>query len=144
MVDTQLDQALDSTRDTLERLVESFIELGVIVHDFQGTENSKDALSIRLNQTVDELKKLQTPENNQLDKVPIPLDVLQYIEDGRNPDVYTREFVEATRKSNQYLRGKMFALKDLRDLLGKKISDEFPELREVVNDITERTDGSEL
>lgn len=140
---SELDRELDQSKATLERLVESFIELGIIVHDFQGTENSKDALSIRLNQTVDELNKLQIPKGSQLDQVPIPLDVLQYIEDGRNPDVYTREFVEATKKSNQYLRGKMLALKDLRDLLGKKISDEFPELKDIVDDITKRTDGIE-
>lgn len=136
-----LEQPLNDTLGTLGRLVESFLELGIIVHDFQGTENSKDALSLRLNQTVEELKNIQTESKKGLDNVPIPLDVLQYIEDGRNPDVYTREFVEATRKSNQYLRGKMLALKDLRDVLGKKISVEFPELENVVQDIVDRTNG---
>ncbi|CCH42249.1 Mediator of RNA polymerase II transcription subunit 10 [Wickerhamomyces ciferrii] len=136
---TDTEQAINQTRDTLASLIESFIELGVIVHDFQGTESSKDALAIRLNETIETLGKLQKPESSALDQVPIPRDVLEYIEDGRNPDVYTREFVEATRKSNQYLRGKMAAMKDLREILGKKISSEFPELSEVVEDIKKRT-----
>lgn len=143
MSNAEIETAINSTKDTLAHLVESFIELGIIVHDFQGTDTSKDALSMRLNHTIDELYKLQNPEFKSLDQVPIPLDVLQYIEDGRNPDVYTREFVEATKKSNQYLRGKMIAMKQLRDVLGKKISSEFPELSEVVEDITKRTDGDE-
>lgn len=143
MSNPEIETAINSTKDTLAHLVESFIELGIIVHDFQGTDTSKDALSMRLNHTIDELYKLQNPQSKSLDQVPIPLDVLQYIEDGRNPDVYTREFVEATKKSNQYLRGKMIAMKQLRDVLGKKISSEFPELSEVVEDITKRTDGDE-
>lgn len=35
----------------------------------------------------------------------------RYIENGRNPDVYTREFVELTGKQNQYINGKMKAMR---------------------------------
>ncbi|CDR37597.1 CYFA0S01e12970g1_1 [Cyberlindnera fabianii] len=136
-----VEQEIEKTKQIISDLVESFIELGIIVHDFQGTESSRDALSLRLNHTIDELQKLQSPATNSLDNVPVPLDVLQYVEDGRNPDVYTREFVETTRKANQHLRGKMMAMRDLRDVLGKKIASEFPELGDVVQDIIKRTDG---
>jgi mediator of RNA polymerase II transcription subunit 10 len=140
-VTTESDAAIDSTKKDLGQLISSFIELGIIIHDFQGTQSSRDALALKLNTTIDELQKLQKPKTRELDQVPIPLDVLQYIEDGRNPDVYTREFVEATRKSNQYLRGKMEAMRDLRDVLGQKIGAEFPELDASVKDIIRRTDG---
>lgn len=70
--------------------------------------------------------------------VNIPFEVVQYIEDGRNPDVYTREFVEAIRGSSQYQRAKMHGLRLLRDSLAEKISEEFPDLESAVQDILER------
>lgn len=74
-----------------------------------------------------------------MEEVPIPLDVLQYIEDGRNPDVYTREFVESVRKSNQYLKGKTRAFGVLRDNLSEQIVKEFPELELDVGVILDNT-----
>jgi mediator of RNA polymerase II transcription subunit 10 len=43
-------------------------------------------------------------------KEQIPLDVVEYIENGRNPDVYTREFAELLAKQNQFVNGKMKAM----------------------------------
>ncbi len=140
MTNSEVENAIVGTSYTLKHLIELLIKIGVQVHDSEGTDASREGLFNNLNLSIDELYKLQRPQKG-LEQVPIPLDVLQYIEDGRNPDVYTREFVEATKKSNQYLRGKMLAMRDLRDTLGKKISAEFPELTEVVDDITKRTDG---
>lgn len=141
MPSTETDRAIDSAKDVLNRLTDAFFELGIYVHDFQGTEGSREGMAIKVNATIDDLKQLTAPHSKPLDNVPIPLDVLQYIEDGRNPDVYTREFVEATRKSNQYLRGKMVAMRELRDVLGQKISAEFPELGSAVIGVIQRTNG---
>lgn len=135
-----LQEALKDTGNQISLVVESFIELGVLVHDFQASDTSAQSLSYRLNQTIEQLLKLSTMHTEELQKLPIPLDVLQYIEDGRNPNVYTREFVESTRKSNQHLRGKIQAFKQLRDTLGAKIGDEFPELKEEIEGIYRRTD----
>ncbi|CEP22657.1 NUT2 [Cyberlindnera jadinii] len=139
MASTNTDEAIESAKNILHNLTDITTELLVQVHDFQGTESSRDGLAIVMNSTVENLEKLQRSNLTALDNVQIPLDVVQYIEDGRNPDVYTREFVEATRKSNQYLRGKMVAMRQLRDVLAQKISTEFSELEPSVKDIIERT-----
>ncbi|KAH3674915.1 hypothetical protein WICPIJ_009424 [Wickerhamomyces pijperi] len=125
---------LTQTTTSLSYLIESFIELGILTHDFEGTDNSRDGLTFKLNETISQLDQIRS-SSKQLQNVPIPLDVLRYIEDGRNPDVYTREFVEATKRSNQYLKGKMEGFGLLRDVLAQKIEAEFPELKEVVEDI---------
>lgn len=142
MAKPEVEQAITNTGKTVNEIVGQLFSLGIALHDFNGTEGPRTALVSNINNLTANLAKLQNPENKALDKVPIPLDVLQYIEEGRNPDVYTREFVEATKKSNQYLRGKMIAMHDLRDVLGKKISNEFPELSDVVDNITKSTDGN--
>ncbi|KAF4001750.1 Mediator of RNA polymerase II transcription subunit 10 [Saccharomyces cerevisiae] len=138
----QLQQELATTQDQVASIIESFVELGVSIYDFPGTPEATKGMITNLQRNVDRLYKLNVRSNDpqsSLSKVDIPLEVVQYIEDGRNPDIYTREFVEAIRRSNQYQRGKMHGLKQLRDSLADKIVDEFPELKEPVEDIIKRT-----
>ena len=40
----------------------------------------------------------------------IPEDVLAYVEDGLNPDKYTRRFVNMLMKDNQFVNGKIDAV----------------------------------
>ena len=130
---------LVSTTDQLLALIESFIELGVLVHDNQGTVPSHTALTHKTNQVISQLSGLTaSPYTFQY---PIPVDVVSYIEDGRNPDIYTREFIEVTAKSNARLKGKMEGFANLRDVLGGKLGEEFPEMKEVIEDIRRRTGG---
>lgn len=49
-------------------------------------------------------------EANENVHVEIPQDVLLYIEGGRNPDVYTRQFSELLQKDNQFVNGKLQAM----------------------------------
>ncbi|AET38316.1 mediator complex subunit NUT2 Ecym_2603 [Eremothecium cymbalariae DBVPG len=129
----------------LASIIESFVELGVSVYDFPGTQESTQGMVTNLKRNVERIKQLNQQSNDpesQLNNISIPLEVLQYIEDGRNPDVYTREFVEAIRRSNQYQRAKMHALGKLRDSLAEKIAEEFPDLESHVKGIIERVTGS--
>lgn len=136
---------LQITEQQVASIIESFIELGVSVYDFPGTQEATQGMITNLRRNVDRLLKLNQRSNDpesQLHKLNIPMEVLQYIEDGRNPDIYTREFVEAIRRSNQYQRSKMKGLRQLRDSLGEKIAEEFPDLEDSVQDILKRTGGS--
>jgi mediator of RNA polymerase II transcription subunit 10 len=69
--------------------------------------------------------------------------VVQYVEDGRNPDIYTREFVELVAKSNQLMNGKRRAFMRFRDVLAEQIEAGFPELTEEVRKVQEGTGGKE-
>ncbi|ODQ78416.1 hypothetical protein BABINDRAFT_162644 [Babjeviella inositovora NRRL Y-12698] len=142
MTTTSMDvssEVLVATKNQMSHLIEAFMELGVMVHDFQGTEQARNGASIRLNQTLEDLAKLAAYSSENLKDVPIPLDVLQYIEDGRNPDVYTREFIESTSKLGGYLSAKVKGMDKLKKVLGAKIAQEFPELDEVVDEIINTT-----
>lgn len=133
---------LSGVEQQLAAIIESFIELGVSVYDYPGTSEATQGMVTNLKRNVDRLARLNQKSNDpesQLNHVNIPLEVVQYIEDGRNPDIYTREFVEAIRRSNQYQRAKMHGLKQLRDSLAEKIAEEFPDLEPSVQNIIERT-----
>jgi hypothetical protein len=71
----------------------------------------------------------------------LPREVIQYVEDGRNPDIYTREFVELVAKSNQLMNGKRRAFRRFRDVLAEQIEAGFPELTEEVRKVQENTGG---
>lgn len=138
-----LQEELGATEQQVAAIIESFIELGVSVYDYPDTPEATQGMVTNLRRNVDRLARLNQRSNDPesaLAQVDIPLEVIQYIEDGRNPDIYTREFVEAIRRSNQYQRAKMHALKQLRDSLADKITDEFPDLAPSVQDILRRTD----
>ncbi|TGZ83420.1 hypothetical protein EX30DRAFT_339597 [Ascodesmis nigricans] len=70
-----------------------------------------------------------------------PVDVIHYVEDGRNPDIYTREFVELVVRSNQTLYGRRKAYKDFRDTLASEIKAAWPDLEGEVEKIVKSTEG---
>jgi mediator of RNA polymerase II transcription subunit 10 len=73
----------------------------------------------------------------------VPPELIQYVEDGRNPDIYTREFVELVRRGNQLMRGKERAFAAFRDVLADQINAAMPELRDDVARVLEATGGSD-
>ncbi|KXJ94775.1 transcription factor subunit Med10 of mediator complex-domain-containing protein [Microdochium bolleyi] len=71
----------------------------------------------------------------------IPPELVQYVENGRNPDIYTREFVEQVRRGNQLLRGKQVAFGRFRDILAGEMDSAMPELHDDVATVLEATGG---
>jgi len=53
--------------------------------------------------------------------VAVPPEIIEYIENGRNPDVYNREFVEVAQRMNMMLKGKSEAFAMFRDVLAGEI-----------------------
>jgi len=72
----------------------------------------------------------------------IPQEVIQYVDAGRNPDIYTREFVELARSHNQKLKGKMEAFASFRDVLAEQMFIAMPELREDIKKVVDNTSGT--
>ncbi|KAF3063783.1 Mediator of RNA polymerase II transcription subunit 10 [Daldinia childiae] len=62
----------------------------------------------------------------------VPPELVEYVENGRNPDIYTREFVEAVRRGNQLMRGKQAAFASFRNVLAAEMERAMPELRDDV------------
>ncbi|KAK8021158.1 mediator of RNA polymerase II transcription subunit [Apiospora arundinis] len=72
----------------------------------------------------------------------IPPELVQYVEKGRNPDIYTREFVELVRRQNQTMRGKQKAFGSFRDVLAGEMDKAMPELREDTARVVTATGGT--
>ena len=66
------------------------------------------------------------------------------MESTRNPDIYTRDFVELVMRYNQSLAGQSAGLAQFRDIFGKEIMSAIPELSQDVNEILVATGGRKL
>jgi mediator of RNA polymerase II transcription subunit 10 len=75
--------------------------------------------------------------------VSLPLEIIQYVESARNPDIYTREFVELVMRYNQQLSGRSTALAQFRDILAREIAGAIPEMEGVVAEVVGATKDGE-
>lgn len=101
---------------------------------------SRDVLQHELRTLSSSLKELHNVSS--VETLPeIPPELIGYVENGRNPDIYTREFVETVRRGNQLLAGKENAFASFRDVLAGEMERAMPELREDVAKVLEATGG---
>lgn len=73
--------------------------------------------------------------------IAIPPEVTNYVENSRNPDIYTREYVETVQRTNQMLKGRTDALRTLQEQIAWQLSHAVPELKDDVTKAVEATGG---
>lgn len=71
----------------------------------------------------------------------LPLEIIQYVENSRNPDIYTREFVELVMRYNQQQKGRAEAYAQFRDILGETMIQGLPDISEDVQKVLEASGG---
>lgn len=124
--------------EQLKLIVQNLYNLIVQSLDHQGTL-TEDAMKREIQSLIQNLVLLtRTAPSLPLE---IPPDIIRYVEQARNPDIYTREFVELAQAQNQRLRGKSEAFAQLRDILAKEIMTAMPEVRNEVKRVVESTGG---
>lgn len=156
--------ASQSCHDMIEKQLKDVIQdifqimLQVNTYDQVGRPG-KGLLEMSVNQlskTLSNLYRTALSSTNQLSSNPtasqlehqqtfqlphVPPELIQYVDNGRNPDIYTREFVELARKSNQLMKGKIEAFSDFRDTLAGEMCKALPELEADIASVLERTGG---
>ncbi|CAO3696470.1 unnamed protein product [Rhizopus microsporus] len=55
----------------------------------------------------------------------IPEEVINYVEHGRNPELFTQSFVERTATENQFTNGKIKAVDEFKQLLTENLQSPF-------------------
>jgi mediator of RNA polymerase II transcription subunit 10 len=73
--------------------------------------------------------------------VDIPPEVTNYVESSRNPDIFTREFVETVQRMNQMLKGRSDALQMLQEQIAWQLTNVIPELKDDVARAVESSGG---
>ncbi|POR35658.1 Mediator of RNA polymerase II transcription subunit 10 [Tolypocladium paradoxum] len=137
----------DPPLEQLKDVIQDFYQIMVQVSTYDTTGRpSRDVLSNEVKTLSRSLQALHasasSPHGAALPSVPPEL--LEYVENGRNPDIYTREFVELVRRGNQLMRGKVRAFAAFRDVLAEHLAHAMPELRADVDRVLEATGGPPL
>ncbi|CAM1505286.1 Fc.00g109230.m01.CDS01 [Cosmosporella sp. VM-42] len=125
-------------KDIIQDLYQIMVQ--VSTYDSAG-RSSRDVLANEIKTLSQSLQTLHTTASSTQPLPSVPPELLEYVENGRNPDIYTREFVELVRRGNQLMRGKMNAFGTFRDVLAEQMSAAMPELREDVAKVVEATGG---
>jgi mediator of RNA polymerase II transcription subunit 10 len=129
--------------EQLKDVIQDLYQIMIQVNSFDQTSRpSSEVLQNNIKQLDRALQKIHTTATHPATYLPsIPPELIQYVDNGRNPDIYTRELVEAARKSNQLMRGKTEAFASMRDVLAEAMRSAMPELTEDVNKAVEATGG---
>ena len=109
--------------DTLEDLTETVKHVGIIACDFE--EQSQDVLNTKINDMVKGLKKLNDLKDN-FGQVQVPYEVLSYIDQGRNPQLYTKDCLEKAKLKNEETKEKINSLQSFKDSLVKELKTNMP------------------
>lgn len=82
------------------------------------------------------------PSDPPVSAVQLPPEIIDYVDAARNPDIYTREFVELVQRGNQDLKGKKEAFASFRDVLAREMRSAMPECRGEVDRVVRATGGT--
>ncbi|PYH43205.1 mediator complex subunit NUT2 [Aspergillus saccharolyticus JOP 1030-1] len=143
----------------LKEVIQHLFEIQSAVHGYLGPETQQELVRKIKNLTLS-LQTLQAhtaasnpdatsvapttnPQDPALGSVQLPPEIIDYVDAARNPDIYTREFVELVQRGNQDLKGKKEAFRSFRDVLAREIRGAMPECRGEVKRVMEMTGGED-
>ncbi|CAL3964851.1 hypothetical protein PZA11_002241 [Diplocarpon coronariae] len=132
----------DVVERQIKEVIQDLFQIMVQINGYdQAGKPSKDVLENAVKQFDNQLLKVYNTASRTNSLPSIPPELIQYVDNGRNPDIYTREFVELVRKGNQLMKGKMDAYASFRDVLAQEIGHAMPEVRDDVVKALEATGG---
>ena len=70
-------------------------------------------------QEIDKLK-------NQVQDVHVPLEVFEYIDEGRNPQLYTKDCIEKALNKNEEVKGKIDSYRKFKTSMLVELQKTFP------------------
>ncbi|RAO64381.1 uncharacterized protein BHQ10_000393 [Talaromyces amestolkiae] len=152
---------LSTVENEVKDVIQQLFEIQSAVHGYLGSETQIELvrkiknLTIALNTLSNDTKPDPSinPETYNIDNstanrddppvasIQLPPEIIDYVDAARNPDIYTREFVELVQRGNQDLKGKKEAFASFRDVLATEMRSAMPECRREVDRVVANTSG---
>ena len=104
----------------LKSTIQDLYELQSLTHGYLGPE-TQSVLVSKVHALVSSLSNLSHSASSL--NTLVPPEIIAYIEEGRNPDIYTREFVELVQRGNVFLKGKSEAWGEFAQVLGEELEE---------------------
>ncbi|KAI5369654.1 Putative mediator complex, subunit Med10 [Septoria linicola] len=116
---------LDEVDKEIRAIITNLYMVLCQAHEYQG-QNTNQAMQTEMRDLLKNLKSLT--QKAMLLPTHLPVDIIQYVENSRNPDIYTREFVEAVMRYNQQQKGRSEAYGEFHDILAQTMISGIPDL----------------
>ncbi|KAK3669689.1 RNA polymerase II mediator complex subunit [Recurvomyces mirabilis] len=129
---------LQAVDQRLRSIITNLYMLILQAHDYHG-QGTQHAMTDEIKRLIQNL--VEVSQQARTLNIPVPIGIIQYIEQSRNPDVYTREFVESVMKWNQQLKGRSEAFAQFRDILAREMMSGIPDIKDDVREIAASTGG---
>ncbi len=114
---------LDTLEEQLERSIENVRQIQIIVSDFQ--PQGQPGLNQKLQQIVKDLQEVDKL-GRKVGDIQVPLEVFEYIDSGRNPQLYTKDCMEKAVAKNEEVKGKIDAYRMFKARLMLELTNVFP------------------
>ncbi|KAG7008756.1 hypothetical protein G7Y79_00004g013400 [Physcia stellaris] len=124
---------LDDVDGRLKDVIQDLFEIQSSVHGYLGPE-TQQVLVGKVKELSGSLAALSNTASNISATAPPEL-IHEYIDDGRNPHIYTRAFIESIQDVNREMKGKCEAFTSFADILGNEMTKAIPELKDDVSKI---------
>ncbi|KAF8103846.1 hypothetical protein N665_0183s0023 [Sinapis alba] len=124
----------NDAKENMDQIINSIHKTLVLLHQLHLSLSSSSSftpssqllhLLPRLNSLVSELNTMSMLSEKC--NIQIPLEVLSLIDDGKNPDEFTRDVLNSCIARNQVTKGKTDAFKDLRKQMLEELEETFPD-----------------
>ncbi|CAK9169308.1 unnamed protein product [Ilex paraguariensis] len=137
-MDSTATTATDDPKQNLSQVTDSIQKTLGVIHQLYLTVSSFNVASQlpllqRLNTLVLELDNMTKLAENC--NIQVPMEVLNLIDDGKNPDEFTRDVLNSCIAKNQITKGKTDAFKSLRRHLLEELEQAFPDEVEAYREI---------
>ncbi|KAM3418533.1 Mediator of RNA polymerase II transcription subunit 10 [Cercospora zeina] len=123
---------LDEVDKELRAIITNLYMVLCQAHEYQGSHTNQ-ALQREMKDLLQNLKNLS--QKAQLLPTHLPKELIDYVEAARNPDIFTREFVEIVMRFNQEQKGRIEAYGAFHDILAQTIIVGIPDMAEDVRKV---------
>ncbi|XP_010499011.1 PREDICTED: mediator of RNA polymerase II transcription subunit 10b-like [Camelina sativa] len=122
--------AADDSKENLNQVINSIHNILTLLHQIHltigsFTPASQLPLLQRLNTLVLELDNMA--KLSEKCSIQIPMEVINLVDNGKNPDDYTKDVLNGCIARNQVTKGKTDAFKDLRKHILEELEETFPD-----------------
>ncbi|KAK5415585.1 RNA polymerase II mediator complex subunit [Exophiala xenobiotica] len=130
-----------SVHHTLKDIIQSLSELQMQTHGYvPETQNLMVDKMTDLAESLSRLQTLTSPREsplNPIHNVQVAPEIIDYVDDGRNPDIFTRDFVENVQRGNAVVNGKQQAFRDFTEIYAQALREGLPGTSRQVDKIME-------
>uniref|UniRef100_A0A0A9WC54 Mediator of RNA polymerase II transcription subunit 10 n=1 Tax=Lygus hesperus TaxID=30085 RepID=A0A0A9WC54_LYGHE len=115
--------SLENLETQLELFIENVRQIKIIVSDFQ--PQGQNVLNQKIQALVTGLQEVDKLRS-QVQEFTVPLEVFDYIDNGRNPHLYTKDCLDKALMKNEQVKGKIDSYRRFKSHLLVELNSVFP------------------